>query len=84
MKIIFKTRYIGGESIIVPGCERSRALFDLTRRNTLMPSELRMVHKMGFDIEFCGEVKELSSSLKTEKIEHVRVPGLLTIVNDSE
>jgi|GEM_PF-4572523 hypothetical protein len=77
-KMIFKTRFIYGESHIYPGCPKSEALFYLLRRGRLETHELPWVGKMGFEIELIGDTKEISEQMDKKELAYQKIaPGKL-------
>lgn len=67
-----KTRYTAHLNHIHPACPASDALFQLIGRGTLKPSELPLIHKMGFMIKIIGDTKELTRSPDGAHIERLK------------
>lgn len=67
--IKLKTRFIQGRSEIYSDSPEADALFRLMKRKHLSPMELPEVAKMGFDINICGEKKQLKQEMTTFNVE---------------
>jgi len=70
VKIILKARWIGGENVILSGCPVSEALFELLEnRKTLRAKDLRLIAKMGFNIELIGDTQPFINEISNSGIE---------------
>ena len=64
-KIKFNARSIYGKIHMNPACEASEALSQLLgTRRSLETNELHWVHKMGFDVEVVGDMREYKRDMK--------------------
>jgi hypothetical protein len=64
-KMKFNARYMHGKVNMNPACDASEALSQLLgTRRSLETNELHLVHKMGFDVEIVGDVKEYKKDIK--------------------
>ncbi len=68
-----KNRYVAHLNHIHAGCPASEALFELIGRATIKPSELPLIHKMGFSIKIIGDTKEITKSPDAIHIEKLKV-----------
>lgn len=67
MKIKLKVYYRYNVASFVGGCEASNALLTLLKR-PLKASELPLLGKIGFEIEYEGDKRELEREMKRENI----------------
>ncbi len=67
--IKLKTRLINGRSEIYSDSPEADALFRLLKRKHLSPMELPEIAKMGFDINICGEKKQLKQEMTSFDVE---------------
>lgn len=76
MKITFKSRWLGGENVILSGCPVSEALFELLEnRKTLRVKDLRLIAKMGFNIELIGDTQYFMNEMSNAGVECKRKDG---------
>jgi hypothetical protein len=79
VKIILKSRWIGGENVILSACPVSEALFELLEnRKTLRAKDLRLIAKMGFNIELIGDTQPLINEMSNSGIEFKLKDGKVT------
>ncbi len=86
MIIKFKSRFVYGQSIFTAACPRSEALFQLLRnREAINSSELSIIGKMGYEIQFVGDTHELSKELQTKDINYRKTPkGLMVEIEEEK
>jgi hypothetical protein len=76
MKIILKSRWINGENVIMSACPVSEALFQLLEnRNTLRIKDLRLIAKMGFEMELVGDRQPLANEMSLSDISYKKKGG---------
>lgn len=69
MKIRLHARSAGGRIHLRAGCEASEALFQLMSmgpRNTIFPSEIPLLVKMGFEPEFSGDLRDMKREVNNK------------------
>ena len=48
--------YSNGQPFVKSASPEADALFELIKRKTIEPKELNYIHKMGFELEFVGDI----------------------------
>lgn len=62
-------RYAGGQPVIMGACKASVALLELMGRQTLKTSELNHLNRMGFQIEFTGDLKAVFENVGKKNLD---------------
>lgn len=83
MKIRLKTRHVYRENVLIADSPEADALFQLLYpRQSLKPSELPLLGKMGFDIEIIGDTRELGHEMISNGMPYTKESGDIKITRN--
>jgi hypothetical protein len=68
-KIRLRAKHLSGRLHLIAACPVSEALFELIKnRSTIFPVELPLLVRMGFEIEYSGDLRELKEEKEREGV----------------